>query len=77
MNRSFLVGVLAMAVLAACSKPEPVVEPPRPVVVHTLALTPVAAGALYAGKCGRAMSLIWPSASAARSSSAGWMWGRW
>lgn len=50
MNRSFLVGVLAMAVLAACSKPEPVAEALRPVVVHTLALTPVAAGALYSGE---------------------------
>lgn len=50
MMRSLALSILAAALMAACSKPAPVAEAPRPVVVHKLALAPVAAGALYAGE---------------------------
>lgn len=50
MTRNLVLSILFAAVLAACSKPEPVAETPRPVVVHKLALAPVAVGALYAGE---------------------------
>lgn len=50
MKRPIVLGVLVMALLAACSKPEPVSVGPRPVLVTKLALAPVAAGALYSGE---------------------------
>ena len=50
MNRSLFAGVLAAALLVACSKPEPVAEAPRPVLVQKLALAPVTTGALYSGE---------------------------
>lgn len=43
-------GVLAVALLAACSHPEPVAEAPRPVLVQVLAGAPVAGGAVYSGE---------------------------
>lgn len=43
-------GVIAMALLAACSHPEPVAEAPRPVLVRVLAEGPVAGGAVYSGE---------------------------
>ncbi|KAB2964922.1 efflux RND transporter periplasmic adaptor subunit [Zoogloea sp.] len=43
-------GVLAMALLGACSHPEPVAEAPRPVLVQVLAGAPVAGGAVYSGE---------------------------
>lgn len=45
-----LPGVIAMALLAACSHPEPVAEAPRPVLVRVLAEGPVAGGAVYSGE---------------------------
>ncbi|WP_300437366.1 efflux RND transporter periplasmic adaptor subunit [Zoogloea sp.] len=50
MNRTVMAGALAVALLSACSKPQPVAEVPRPVVVQKLALSPVVAGALYSGE---------------------------
>ena len=41
MNRTLMAGALAVALLSACSKPQPVAEVPRPVVVQKLALSPV------------------------------------
>ncbi len=50
MNRRLLLGALSVALLSACSKPQPVAEGPRPVMVQKLALAPVEAGALYSGE---------------------------
>ena len=50
MKRNLFLSAVALAVLAACSKPAPVAEAPRPVVVQKLALAPVSAGALYSGE---------------------------
>lgn len=50
MKRNLFLSAVALAVLAACSKPAPVVEVPRPVMVHKLALSSVSAGALYSGE---------------------------
>ena len=50
MNRTLMAGALAVALLSACSKSQPVAELPRPVVVQKLALSPVVAGALYSGE---------------------------
>ena len=49
-TRTLLASALALGLLAACSKPEPVAEPPRPVVVFTLAPAQVAPAALYTGE---------------------------
>ena len=49
-TRTLLASAIALGLLAACSKPEPVVEPPRPVVVFTLAPARVAPIALYTGE---------------------------
>ena len=49
-TRTLIASALALGFLAACSKPEPVVEPPRPVVVVTLAPAQVAPAALYTGE---------------------------
>ncbi|GLT23759.1 RND transporter MFP subunit [Zoogloea oryzae] len=50
MNRRILIGALTVALLSACSKPQPVAEGPRPVMVQKLALSSVQAGALYSGE---------------------------
>ncbi|WP_298623593.1 efflux RND transporter periplasmic adaptor subunit [uncultured Zoogloea sp.] len=50
MNRRILLGALSVALLSACSKPQPVAEGPRPVMVQKLALSSVQAGALYSGE---------------------------
>lgn len=49
-TRTLIASALALGFLAACSKPEPVVEAPRPVVVFTLASATVAPAALYTGE---------------------------
>ena len=49
-TRTLIASALALGFLAACSKPEPVVEAPRPVVVFTLASAQVAPAALYTGE---------------------------
>ena len=49
-TRTLLASVMALGLLAACSKPEPVVDAPRPVVVFTLAPAQVAPIALYTGE---------------------------
>ncbi len=49
-TRTLLASVIALGLLAACSKPEPVVEAPRPVVVFKLAPAQVAPIALYTGE---------------------------
>ena len=50
MMRPVVLAVAVATVLAACSKPEPVAEPPRPVVAQKLAPVAVASGALYTGE---------------------------
>lgn len=50
MNRRILLGALSVALLSACSKPQPVAEGPRPVMVQKLTLSSVQAGALYSGE---------------------------
>ena len=50
MKRNPILVALAVVVLCACSKPAPVAEAPRPVLVRKLGLTPVTAGALYSGE---------------------------
>ena len=45
-----LAAVLALGLLTACSKPEPVAEVARPVMAYTLAPAPVAPVALYTGE---------------------------
>ena len=90
MNRTLMAGALAVALLSACSKSQPVAELPRPVVVQKLALSPVVAGALYSGevraryesdlafRIGAATSSrSGSSMRAARSSSDRWTWVRW
>ena len=49
-TRTLIASAIAIGFLAACSKPEPVVDAPRPVVVFTLASAPVAPAALYTGE---------------------------
>lgn len=76
-TRTLIASALALGFLAACSKPEPVVEPPRPVVVVTLAAAQVVPAALYTGEVRARYESDLASGSAARSSSGGWTWGRW
>ncbi|WP_374242284.1 efflux RND transporter periplasmic adaptor subunit [Zoogloea sp.] len=49
-THTVLAAVLASGLLAACSKPEPVAEVPRPVMAHTLAPAQVAPVAFYTGE---------------------------
>ena len=64
-TRTLIASALALGFLAACSKPEPVVEVPRPVVVFTLAPAQVAPAALDTGDAAGAEPI---SASAASTS---------
>ena len=50
MMRPLVLAVAVATVLAACSKPEPVAEAPRPVVAQKLTPVAVALGALYTGE---------------------------
>jgi RND family efflux transporter MFP subunit len=50
MKPALSVLAVAAALLSACSRPQPMAEAPRPVLVHTLAPAPAPAGALYFGE---------------------------